>query len=345
MNEPDRTDSAPNPGPDPGPDSAARRRPTLRDWLEGARLRTLPAAVAPVLLGAGAAYFLTAQAGVAASDASSALFTPDRLPAFSLGKSGLALLVALFLQIGVNFANDYSDGVRGTDDSRVGPQRLTASGVMRPRQVLALALGCFAAAALAGLGLVAWAGTWWMLLLGAAAVAAAWFYTGGRHPYGYAGVGLSELLVFVFFGLVACVGTAYVQVYQAPGWLWLAASALGLYSVSLLVVNNIRDIPTDRLAGKTTLMVRLGDRLSRVSYAAVMASGGLAGAAAIWWAAGSPVWGVATAAVLAAGSAAPVRLVTAGAQAQSLLPALRQTGLLALGYSLWSCLVFAVGSM
>ncbi|WP_175955301.1 1,4-dihydroxy-2-naphthoate polyprenyltransferase [Schaalia sp. Marseille-Q2122] len=221
-------------------------------WLEGARLRTLPAALAPVIVGTAAAVNLGAWEPV---------------------RAALALLVALLLQVGVNFSNDYSDGIRGTDDHRVGPPRLTASGAVSPRVVLAAALACFALAGVAGLALVALSGTWWLILAGVGAVIAAWFYTGGRTPYGYMGVGLSELMVFVFFGLMATAGTTYTQVMPSdeaalPAWVWLLACGMGLLSVALLMVNNIRDIPTDRECGKTTLAVRLGDRASRWVYVA-----------------------------------------------------------------------------
>lgn len=222
------------------------------NWLEGARLRTLPAALAPVIVGTASAINLGAWEPVRAL---------------------LALLVALLLQIGVNFSNDYSDGIRGTDDHRVGPPRLTASGEVRPRTVLLAALGCFALAGVAGLILVVLSGTWWLILAGIAAVVAAWFYTGGRTPYGYIGIGLSELMVFVFFGLMATAGTTYTQLMPGedatiPLWVWLLAGGMGLLSVSLLMVNNIRDIPTDRECGKTTLAVRVGERTSRWVYAA-----------------------------------------------------------------------------
>ena len=177
--------------------------------------------------------------------------------------------MALALQVGVNYANDYSDGIRGTDDNRKGPARLTGGGLAKPKTVLAAALGSFAAGR-------AWraspwspmSGTWWLIAAGAAAVVAAWFYTGGKHPYAYMGIGLSELMVFVFFGLLACVGTTWTQVQSAPWWLWMSASALGLLSVALLMANNIRDIPTDRESGKMTAAVRLGDRASRWVFAA-----------------------------------------------------------------------------
>ena len=220
---------------------------TVTDWIEGARLRTLPAAAAPVIVGSAAAH---------------------HLGGFDAVRASLALVVALALQVGVNYANDYSDGIRGTDDNRKGPARLTGGGLAKPKTVLAAALGCFALAGVAGLALVALSGTWWLIVAGAAAIVAAWFYTGGKHPYAYMGVGLSELMVFVFFGLLACVGTAWTQVQVAPWWLWMCASALGLLSVALLMANIIRDIPTDRESGKMTAAVRLGDRASRWVFAA-----------------------------------------------------------------------------
>jgi 1,4-dihydroxy-2-naphthoate polyprenyltransferase len=171
--------------------TAQRGPATAADWIAGARLRTLPLAIAPVALGTGA--------GIVA--------IPDGPwhPARAL----LALVVALALQIAVNYANDYSDGVRGTDDHRVGPARLTGSGAAKPKHVLAVALSFFALAAMAGLALTVVTGQWWMLAVGAVAIVAAWFYTGGKHPYGYYGLG--ELVVFVFFGIVATAGSAYVQ--------------------------------------------------------------------------------------------------------------------------------------
>lgn len=276
----------------------------IRDWLEGARLRTLPAAVAPVFVGMG---------GAAA------------LGHLSWGKSALAFGVALFLQVGVNFANDYSDGIRGTDAHRVGPQRLTASGVVSRSTVLGLALSCFATAGVLGLWLVVWAQTWWMLAVGLLAVAAAWFYTGGKRPYGYAGVGLSELMVFIFFGLVATVGTAWVQSYSAPWWLWVAGSGIGLASVALLLVNNIRDIPTDSEVGKKTLCVRIGDKASRWLYAITMVvSVACAAIATSWW----------MALPMAACATPGLVQVMRGSKGKNLLGALRNTGLYALTYGI-----------
>ncbi|QIK63582.1 1,4-dihydroxy-2-naphthoate polyprenyltransferase [Leucobacter viscericola] len=218
---------------------------TWRNWVDGARLRTLPLAVAPVAAGAGIA---------------------QMLHAFSWPLTLLALAVAVFLQIGVNYANDYSDGIRGTDDFRVGPARLTGSGLVKPKKVLVTALVFFGLAAVAGLIAVVMSERWWFLALGAVAILAAWFYTGGKKPYGYAGLG--EVMVFIFFGLVATVGTVWLQTEIQNQDAWVAGAGVGLFAVAVLVVNNLRDIPTDTLAGKRTLAVRMGDRASRSLYIA-----------------------------------------------------------------------------
>lgn len=278
-------------------------KPTFGDWLEGARLRTLPAAAAPVFIGAAAAYALAA---------------------FSWGKSVLALVVALALQIGVNFSNDYSDGVRGTDANRVGPTRLTASGLVPRKQVLAIALCCFGVAALAGLALVIWAGTLWMLAIGVLAVVAAWFYTGGKRPYGYMGVGASEIMVFVFFGLVATIGTTWVQAYAAPWWLWVAASGMGLASVALLLINNIRDIPTDKTVGKNTLAVRLGWNATRTLLVITLVASVLCGVAATW-----NIW---AALVLVIFAVLPLQPALRAKPGDKMLNALKMAGLYALIY-------------
>lgn len=220
-------------------------RITWRSWVGGARLRTLPLAVAPVAAGAGIAHMLQA---------------------FSWPLTLLALAVAVCLQIGVNYANDYSDGIRGTDAFRVGPARLTGSGLVNPKKVLATALVFFGFAAIAGLVAVVLSERWWFLAIGVVAMLAAWFYTGGKRPYGYAGLG--EVMVFVFFGLVATVGTVWLQTEIQNQEAWIAGSGVGLFAVAVLVVNNLRDIPTDRLAGKRTLAVRMGDRASRALYIA-----------------------------------------------------------------------------
>jgi 1,4-dihydroxy-2-naphthoate octaprenyltransferase len=221
---------------------------TARDWLQGARPRTLPAALVPVAVGSGVAI---------------------GYGRFSAWKALLALVVALALQVGVNYANDYSDGIRGTDKARVGPVRLVAAGLAPPRQVLNAALASFAVAGVAGFVLAATT-SWWLLALGAAAMAAAWTYTGGSHPYGYRGFG--EVAVFAFFGVAAVVGTAFVQI-RSLDWLALAASVpVGLLACALLVINNLRDIPSDTTAGKLTLAVRIGDQRTRRLYAAAPCS-------------------------------------------------------------------------
>ena len=273
------------------------------DWLEGARPRTLPAAVAPVLVGTGAA---------AAADA------------FAPGRAVLALVVALALQVGVNYANDYSDGVRGTDEHRVGPLRLVGSGVAPPDAVLRAALACFAGAAATGFVLSALA-SWWLLLVGAAAIAAAWAYTGTSKPYGYRGLG--EVSVFVFFGLVAVLGTTYVQAERLT-WPALAGGiGCGALACAILVTNNLRDIPTDVDAGKRTLAVVLGDRRTRTLYPSLVV---VSFAAAVAAAVVTP-W--ALLALLAAPLAhAPAAAVRSGVVGRGLVPVLQGTGKLQLAY-------------
>ena len=225
------------------PSGSLVRTATFSDWVEGARLRTLPLAVAPVVLGGGIA---------AVNDQA------------ALGRILLALVVSLGLQIGVNFANDYSDGIRGTDDDRVGPTRLTAGRLVRPGKVKLAAFACFGVSGAAGLALVVLTGQWWLVLVGVLAIVAAWYYTGGEHPYGY--IGLGELMVFVFFGLVATLGTVYVQDAPIDALAWLAAVAMGLFSCAVLMINNIRDIESDAATGKRTLAVRLGMRHALALY-------------------------------------------------------------------------------
>ena len=296
-------------------------QPSATSWTEVVRLRTLPAAVAPVILGAGAA---------------------GALGAFSVPRTLLAAGVALALQIGSNLANDYSDGIRGTDDARTGPPRLTASGLVDPRRVKHAAFGCFALAGLLGLGLVALSEQWWLVVVGAAAVAAAWFYTGGPRPYGYAGLG--EVFVFVFFGLVATAGTAYVQVGSVPAWLWPAACGIGLIACSLLMVNNLRDIRTDPAHGKRTLAVRLGERAARTAFILMVTVPLALGAACLLWAWGAlaPARGAGAVVVAVVGFLAlsapmarrAIRPVRSGAHGLALIPALRDAGLLELVYAL-----------
>jgi 1,4-dihydroxy-2-naphthoate octaprenyltransferase len=219
------------------------KKSKLKLWVEGARLRTLPLAVSPIAIGAGAA---------------------ASVQKFDLVLSLLALAVALFLQVGVNYANDYSDGIRGTDDFRVGPLRLTGSKSVRPQAVKLAAFIFFGLAALAGLVIVLITSQWWFIAVGAAAIIAAWFYTGGKSPYGYAGLG--ELAVFVFFGLVATYGTAFIQIKNFDMNALIGAIAVGLFASAVLMVNNIRDIETDTLAKKKTLAVKLGRRPAKAVY-------------------------------------------------------------------------------
>jgi 1,4-dihydroxy-2-naphthoate polyprenyltransferase len=275
----------------------------VRDWVAGARPRTLPAAIVPVVVGSGVAVGY------------------GRLEAW---RAVLALFVALALQVGVNYANDYSDGIRGTDTRRVGPVRLVGSGLTPPRQVLAAALGCFAAACVAGLVLAA-VTSWWLIPLGGLSVAAAWFYTGGERPYGYRALG--EVSVFLFFGLAAVAGTAYVQM-DRVAWLALAAAVpVGLLACALLVVNNLRDIPTDAATGKRTLAVVAGDQRTRLLYVGC-ALVPFAVAAAM-----APVRPLALLALAAMPLAlAPVRLVRGGASGPRLITALGQTGRLQLAF-------------
>ena len=225
------------------PDATGRSR--LATWIHGARPRTLSASVAPVVVGTAAAGHAEAWRFVA------------------------ALLVGVGLQVGVNYANDFHDGVRGVDTSeRLGPPRLTASGMASPRAVLTASLACIGVAGFAGLALAA-ATTWWLVPLGAVAMLALWLYSGGPRPY--AELGLGELMVFLFFGLMATVGTAYVQAETVRPAAWWCGVAMGLLAVAILVANNLRDIPTDALAGKRTLAVRLGDARTRVLYRACIA--------------------------------------------------------------------------
>ncbi|HEV8065173.1 MAG TPA: 1,4-dihydroxy-2-naphthoate polyprenyltransferase [Acidimicrobiales bacterium] len=248
-------------------------------------------------------------------------------------RSVLALLVALALQVGVNFANDYSDGVRGTDAERAGPVRLVAGGLASPGAVRNVAWLCFGLAGLAGL-VLALVSSPWLLLVGAASIAAAWFYTGGPKPYGYSGFG--EVFVFVFFGVVAVTGTAYVSLGKVTSLALLAAVPVGLLSVALLVVNNLRDIPTDRTSGKNTLAVRLGDQYTRMLYVFCL---GCAFLFAITVAVSRHRPGalVALAAVLLAFG--PIRLVLRGAGGRGLIPVLAMTGRLLLVFGI----LFAIG--
>jgi len=271
---------------------------TSGQWLAGARPRTLPAAVSPVLAGTGVAAYVAE-------------------PVW--WKALLALVVSLALQVAVNYANDYSDGVRGTDADRVGPMRLVGSGAAEPAAVKRAAFLAFGVAGLAGLVLAA-ATAWWLVGVGAVCVVAAWFYTGGKKPYGY--LGLGEVMVFVFFGLVAVVGTTYVQTETFEWAALYAAVGVGALACAILVVNNLRDIPTDTVAGKRTLAVKLGDRRTRSLYLLlVMAAATAAVAVAVattWWA----LLGLGFVAV----ANPAVRTVVGGASGPALVPVLQQTG-------------------
>jgi 1,4-dihydroxy-2-naphthoate polyprenyltransferase len=274
---------------------------TPTQWLAGARPKTLPAAVAPVFVGTGAA---VAVGG----------FRP--LPAL------LALVVALALQVAVNYANDYSDGKRGTDADRVGPMRLVGSGAAAPREVLVAAGLAFAVAAVAGLGLAALS-SWWLVAVGAACIAAAWTYTGGPLPYGYRALG--EVFVFVFFGLVAVVGTTFAQTLTLPGLAYAVSVPIGLLIVDLLVVNNLRDIEGDALAGKRTLAVLLGDRATRLIFVGLLVA---AFAAVVAVAVVRPWVGLALLGTPLA--VPPARTVLTGGRGSALIGALQGTGLLTL---------------
>ena len=277
---------------------------TPAQWVKGARPRTLPAAIVPVVVGTA----------VAVSSGGAIWW-----------RALAALFVALALQIGVNYANDYSDGVRGTDDGRVGPLRLVGSKVATPRSVLLAALLCFLAAAGAGLALVVVTRAWWLLLVGALAIAAAWFYTGGSRPYGYRALG--EVSVFVFFGLVAVLGTAYVQLERLP-WLAVAAAVpTGLLACALLVVNNLRDIPTDATSGKRTMAVVLGDARTRLLYTACLLVPFAIALALVPWHPFAALILLATPL-----AAAPVRAMRTGATGPALIDTLRQTGRVQLAF-------------
>lgn len=278
---------------------------TPGQWVAGARPRTLPAALVPVAVGTAAADL-------------------DGGPIW--WRAGAALVVSLFLQIGVNYANDYSDGVKGTDDDRVGPMRLVASGAAPAAAVKRAAMVAFLVAAVAGLALAS-ATSWWLIVVGAASIIAAWTYTGGPKPYGYLGFG--ELFVFVFFGLVATTGTTFVQDESVTALGLGAAVPVGLLAVALLITNNLRDRPRDAQAGKKTLAVRVGDRPTRVIYVAVVVGvflcmpylaivrlGALAGLLAV------PL------------AIQPVRAVLRGAQGPALIPVLVATSRLQLGVGL-----------
>lgn len=283
----------------------------MNKWLAGARIPTLPAAIVPVLVG-------TTAAGMP----------------IDAGRAALAGVVALTLQLGVNYANDYSDGIRGTDAKRVGPMRLVASGAATPQAVLRAAMLCFALAAVSGIVLSLLV-DWRLILIGVAAIAAAWFYTGGSSPYGYRGLG--ELSVFIFFGLVGTLGSTYVQHGSFTTVSLLASLAVGFLATALLVVNNLRDIPGDAASGKHTLAVRLGDAGTRRLYVGLLVAAFVATLAA----------GVIHPSALAACIAVvlairPVRAVTSGVNGAALVPVLVDTGRVELLFGVALSLGFVV---
>ena len=216
---------------------------SVKLWIKGARVRTLPLAVAPVLIGAG---------------------TAQLAGKLDLGLVLLAAAVALLLQIGVNYSNDYSDGIRGTDEFRVGPARLTGGGFVEPNKVRNAAFASFVLAAVAGLAISLLTSQWWIIALGLVCIVVAWFYTGGKKPYGYSGLG--EVVVFIFFGLVATIGTDYIQTLEVNLLSVVGGIAAGCFATAVLLINNVRDLETDRLSGKKSLSTIIGKRASLVLF-------------------------------------------------------------------------------
>ena len=276
------------------------RRPTATQWLAGARPRTLPAACSPVIAGTGLAVFEQGFSWVAAV---------------------LALVVSLALQVGVNYANDYSDGIRGADTERVGPLRLVGSGLASPPLVKRAAFACFGVAGLAGLALVIMTEYWWLLVVGVACILAAWYYTGGRRPYGY--VGLGEVFVFVFFGLVAVCGTVYVQVGRISLATLLTGVWVGALACAILVTNNLRDIRGDAQVGKRTMATRLGDARTRVWYVILVGLGALLIIVVAWLTTWWALLGLAGLVLIIPA----VRVVMSGGSGQALIGVLRATSL------------------
>lgn len=285
---------------------------TTSEWIQGARPRTLPAAFAPVAVGTGIA--LGAES-------------------FNALRALLALIVAVALQVGVNYSNDYSDGIRGTDRVRVGPIRLVGQGLAQPRQVKWAAFAFFFIAMTAGGMLVLLTSQWWLLIIGAASVAAAWFYTGGKRPYGYAGLG--EVFVFIFFGIIPVVGTAYVQTLTLTPLAFIASIGVGSLACAILIANNLRDIPSDTDTGKRTLAVRLGDARTRNLFHLTVAIAFIVPIACV---ALSTPWVLLTFLSLPL-AITPVRIVRSHAMGPALIPALKSTGILLLIYGI----TFGVG--
>lgn len=273
------------------------------EWLAATRPRTLPAAIAPVVVGWASAWHDGHDIGT------------------SHVVAVLAMVVALALQIGVNFSNDYSDGIRGTDEVRVGPVRLVGQKLAPASQVKAAAFALFAVAAVAGLGVVASTGKWQMLIVGALAILSAWFYTGGKNPYGY--LGLGEVFVFVWFGLAAVQGTVFVLLGRTTALGWLFGVGAGALSCALLVANNLRDVPTDALSGKRTLAVRLGASRTRWLYVGLVWTSLVVPFIAI--AGGATRW-LALSLLAAVAAHRPGWAVIRGAAGRDLLPVLAATG-------------------
>ena len=289
---------------------------TMKQWVAGARPRTLPAAIAPVIVGTAAAA-ANRDVGLEQQGA-------------QFGLALLALLVAASLQVGVNYANDYSDGIRGTDEERVGPVRLVGQQLADPENVKLMAFSAFGVGAFFGFALVALSQAWILLPVGALAILAAWRYTGGDKPYGYRGLG--EVYVFVFFGLVATLGTQYTQIGRLTPVGVLGAVAVGCLASAILVANNLRDIPTDSVTGKTTLAVRLGDARTRWLYVGLFGVAALCTAFMAVWQPWAPV-GLVGLLIAWPG----IRAVGSGATGRDLVPALGLTGIAEL---LWAVVLF-----
>jgi 1,4-dihydroxy-2-naphthoate octaprenyltransferase len=293
---------------------------TRKQWIEGARPRTLPAAIAPVLVGCSIAYYENN---------------------FVFAIALLALVVSLALQIGVNYSNDYSDGIRGTDENRVGPVRLVGQKLASPSEVKKAAFLTYGIGALAGLGMVALSGYYLLLPVGLAAIVAAWFYTGGPRPYGYAGFG--EVFVFVFFGLVAVIGTSASQTGHITTLSILAGCGCGLLSTAILIVNNLRDIPGDTRAGKRTLAVRMGDANTRKLYLACIAVAGLLPIAMSVAGHNPPAQAIVGVFALVL-ALKPFRTLRSGALGRDLIPVLADTGKLLMVYAILLSVGIAISS-
>lgn len=281
----------------------------MNKWIVGARPRTLPAAIAPVLVATA----------LAASDA-------------DIPMAALALLVSLSLQVGVNYANDYSDGIKGTDDNRVGPTRLVASGLASAKSVKQAAFLSFAIAAVVG-SILALQSSLWLLAVGAAAIFAAWTYTGSKRPYGY--LGLGEISVFIFFGVVATMGSYFVQTELITWQSFIVSIPMGALACSILAINNLRDLAQDELVGKRTLAVRLGDAGARKLFISLLV---LAHVAAI----SIPSENTLITLALLPQTVIISNQVRKGASGAALIPLLGKTGQLQLWFALVLSLALAI---